>query len=124
MFDDAGAKTCTHMHVDNFLCQQAVVREHREPTVFTFESLLTSVIRFSGNAEMQTGPATKVVIFSHVDFLMSFDFDYGCDRRVLFALKLLGVAGPSVVLLWLKHCKFGCLYRCGSEIALARLGID
>ena len=81
------------------------------------------MIRFSGNAEMQTGPASKVVIFSHVNFLISFDFVDGCDRRFLFSLTSLGVPGPSVVLLCLNHCKFGCLCRCGSEIALARLGI-
>ena len=86
---------------------------------FTFESLLTSVISIPGNAEMQTGPATKVVIFSHVGFLISFDFIDGCDRRFLFALTSLGVPGPSVVLLCQNHCKFGCLCRCGSEIALS-----
>ena len=81
------------------------------------------MIRFSGNAEMQTGPASKVVIFSHVNFLISFDFVDGCDCRFLFSLTSLGVPGPSVVLLCLNHYKFGCLCHCGSEISLARLGI-
>ena len=45
-------------------------------------------------------------------------------RLALFPLITLGVPGPSVVLLWFDHCKFGCLYRCGFEIALARLGFD
>ena len=45
-------------------------------------------------------------------------------RLALFPLITLGVPSPSAVLLWFDHCKFGCLYRCGSAIALARLGFD
>ena len=72
---------------------------------------------------MQTGPGSKVVIFSNVNFLILFDFFDGCDRRFLFSLTSLGVPGRGVVLPCLNHCKFCCLCRCGSEIALARLGI-
>ena len=63
------------------------------PRVQRCQSLLTSVIRFSVNAEMQTGPGTKLVIYSHVDFS---DF-----RLALLPLIILGVPSPSVVLLWI-----------------------
>ena len=73
------------------------------PRVQRCQSLLTSVIRFSVNAEMQTGPGTKLVIYSHVDFsdFVRLDLFQSDFRLALLPLIILGVPSPSVVLLWI-----------------------